>query len=45
VVKWLTPLHIRKVPGSNLGPDTGYPEVFRCYSQSIHINAGIIPEN
>jgi hypothetical protein len=27
VVEWLTPLlHIRDVPGSNLGPETGYPD-------------------
>jgi hypothetical protein len=25
VVEWLTLLHIRKIPGSNLGPETGYP--------------------
>jgi hypothetical protein len=29
VVEWLTYLlPIREVPGSNLGPETGYPEVF-----------------
>jgi hypothetical protein len=27
VVEWLTILlHIREVPDSNLGPETGYPE-------------------
>jgi hypothetical protein len=25
VVEWLTPLRIQEVPGSNLGPGTGYP--------------------
>jgi hypothetical protein len=33
VVKWLTRLlHIRKVPDSNLGPQTGYPDRFSWFS-------------
>jgi hypothetical protein len=32
VIEWLTLLlHIREIPGSNLSPDTGYPEVFEVF--------------
>jgi hypothetical protein len=41
VVEWLPLLlYIRKAQGSNLGPETGYPEVFRGSSQSPYENAG-----
>jgi hypothetical protein len=44
VVEWLT-LLLRKweVPGSNLGPDTGCPEVFSGFPQSLQADAGIVP--
>jgi hypothetical protein len=37
VVEWLvnTLLGIREVPGSNLGPDTDYPEVLRGFLQFL----------
>jgi hypothetical protein len=32
VIEWLKLLlHIQEVPGSNLGPETGYPELFRGF--------------
>jgi hypothetical protein len=44
VVEWLTDLlRIWKVPGSNLGPTTGYPDYFRGFPQSRQENAGIVP--
>jgi hypothetical protein len=36
-------IRIPEVPGSNLGPVTGYPEVFRGVPQSLQPNAGIVP--
>jgi hypothetical protein len=36
-------LRIREVPGSNIGPDTSYPEGFRGSPQSLQANAGIVP--
>jgi hypothetical protein len=38
-----TLLRIREVSGSNLGPETGYPEVFRGFPQSFQANAEIVP--
>jgi hypothetical protein len=35
-------LHIREVTGTNIGPETGYPEVFVV---SLQENAGIVPLN
>jgi hypothetical protein len=44
VVKGLTlVLRIREILGSNLGPETDYPEVFRDVPQSLQKNAGIVP--
>jgi hypothetical protein len=45
VVDWLAfLLRILDVQGSNLGPETGYPdEVFRDFPQTFHANAGIVP--
>jgi hypothetical protein len=44
VVEWLTLLHIREVPGSNLGPETGYPEVLRGLPQSLQATkSGTVP--
>jgi hypothetical protein len=41
VVEWLTLLfRIREVPGWNLSPETGYPEAFRRFAQSLQANAG-----
>jgi hypothetical protein len=43
-VEWLALLLcIREVPGSNLGPETGYPEVFCGFPLSFQANAGIVP--
>jgi hypothetical protein len=40
VVEWLTILlRIREVPGSNLGPGTGYPEAFHGLLQHFQANA------
>jgi hypothetical protein len=36
---------IREVSGSNLGPETGYSEVFRGFPQSIQANSGVVPFN
>jgi hypothetical protein len=42
-VEWLVPLlRIREILGSNLGPETGYPEGFRGFIQSLHVSTGII---
>jgi hypothetical protein len=30
------------VPSSNIGPETGYPEVFRGFPQSLQANSGIV---
>jgi hypothetical protein len=36
-------LRIREVPGSDLGPETGYPDEDFCgFSQSLRSNAGIV---
>jgi hypothetical protein len=45
VVQWLTPLvSIWEIPGSNLGPETGYPDWdFRVFLQSLQMNVGIVP--
>jgi hypothetical protein len=44
VVKGLTlVLRVWEILGSNLGPETGYPEVFRDIPQSLQENAGIVP--
>jgi hypothetical protein len=47
VVEWLTLLlRILEVPGSYLGPETGYPDcVFRGFLQSLQANAGIVYQN
>jgi hypothetical protein len=36
-------LRIQAVPGSNLVPDTCYPEIFSGFPQSLQANAGIVP--
>jgi hypothetical protein len=42
VTDWLTlPLRIREVQSSNLGPETGYTEVFCSFSQSVQENSEI----
>jgi hypothetical protein len=45
VVEWITFfLHIREVPGSKVGPETGYPDWgggVRCLPQSLQTNVGI----
>jgi hypothetical protein len=43
VVKWLTLLRIREVPGLILGPGDQLFEVFRGFSQSLQANVGIVP--
>jgi hypothetical protein len=35
--------NIRGVPGLNLGRVTGYPYIFSGFSQSLHLNVGIVP--
>jgi hypothetical protein len=43
VVDWLTLLfRIREAVGSNLGPETGYPEFFRDLCQFLQANARIV---
>jgi hypothetical protein len=43
VVAWLALLfRIREVQGSYLVPKTGYPEMFRGFSQYLQENAGIV---
>jgi hypothetical protein len=37
-------LRVRKVPGSNLVPDTGYPEDSCGFSQPLQAKAGISPQ-
>jgi hypothetical protein len=34
-------VRIREFPGSNLGPETGYPGVFRGFLHSLPANDGI----
>jgi hypothetical protein len=42
VVEYLAPLvRIREALGSNRGPETGYPELFRGFLQSLQEKAGI----
>jgi hypothetical protein len=37
-------LHIWEVSGSDLGPETGYPDCnFNGFPQSVHANAGTAP--
>jgi hypothetical protein len=45
VVEVLTVLlHIREVPGSNLGPRTGYSDGgFRSLPQTLQADVGIVP--
>jgi hypothetical protein len=45
MVKWLTLLlRIWEVPGSSLGPETGYPDESFCgFPQSLQVNSRIIP--
>jgi hypothetical protein len=44
VVKLL--LRIQEVSGSNLNPETGYPQgCFSGFSQSLHVNSGIVLKN
>jgi hypothetical protein len=44
VTGWLKILfRIQEVPGSNLSPETGYPEVFRDFSQSLQAYAAMVP--
>jgi hypothetical protein len=46
VGEWLTLLlRILGVPGSNLGPQTGYPEFLRGFLQSFQANSGIVHQN
>jgi hypothetical protein len=41
---WLTLLiRVWEVPGSNLGPETCYPEVIRGFPLSLQANAGVMP--
>jgi hypothetical protein len=43
-VLWLALLlHIRAVPGSNLGPETGYPDRFFAVFPSLQADAAIVP--
>jgi hypothetical protein len=43
VADWLTILlSIREVPGTNLGPEIGYPEVFCDLTQSFQENVRIV---
>jgi hypothetical protein len=45
VVAWLVLLlSIRKVPGLNLGQETGYPEGFRSFPQTLQVYSGIVPK-
>jgi hypothetical protein len=45
VVEWLTLLFlILEVSASNLCPESGYPDCFRDFPQSIEANAGVVPE-
>jgi hypothetical protein len=44
-VEWITLLRIQEVPGSNLDPETGCPEVFCGVPQSLQKNAGIVSQN
>jgi hypothetical protein len=44
VIEWLILLlRIREVPGSNLGPEAEFSEVFRGFSRSLRANCGIAP--
>jgi hypothetical protein len=44
IVKWLWLLfRIRNVPGSNLSPETGYPDYVSDVPKSLQKNAGIVP--
>jgi hypothetical protein len=44
VVEWVAVLfHIREVRGSNLGPENGYSDFFRGFSQSLQANSVIAP--
>jgi hypothetical protein len=41
--EWLAVLlHVWEVLGSNLGPETGYPEVFGDFPQSLQVDAGTV---
>jgi hypothetical protein len=43
-VKWVALLLcVWEVPGSTLGLETGYPDMFRGFPQSIQEDAGIVP--
>jgi hypothetical protein len=44
VVEWFTLLRIREVPGSDLDPETDYPDWGFCgFPRSLQANAGIVP--
>jgi hypothetical protein len=44
MVEWLNfQLPVRKVPGPNIGPKTGYSVDFRGFPPSLHANSGIAP--
>jgi hypothetical protein len=44
-VEWLAILlRVRDDPVSSLGPETGYPEVFRGFLQSFYTNIGTVPK-
>jgi hypothetical protein len=46
VVELLTLLlHVREIPGSNLGPEIVNPEGFRGFPQSLQAYAMIVPYN
>jgi hypothetical protein len=38
-----TPASYSEALGSNLGLDTGYPDMFRDFPQTLQVNAGIVP--
>jgi hypothetical protein len=40
-----TPASFSGVPSSDIGPETGYPEFFRGFPQSLQANPGIVRKN
>jgi hypothetical protein len=44
LIEWLALLpRTQEVPGSDFGPETGYPHGFCDFSQSSQTNSGIVP--
>jgi hypothetical protein len=44
VVEWLALLfHIREIPDSNISLETGYPEIFLGFSESLQVNVRLEP--